>query len=183
MYRKGLSIATLLVLFLSPVFANAFSIDRDLGIGEFYTAYRDANTGWRIEGSFSASRDIEFFICDADNYTRWGRYQSVILHEHSEGTTGQTFNFTIPYNSTWYVVFSNVQSQDVNSLEAELYFIDQSDSVQTQVAWVSQNTILTPPLIGVLLLIPFICLLGVWLSRRGKPFPAVRYEEILPKPD
>ena len=183
MRKRVLSCVSLFVLFLLPVFVEGFSIDRVLGVGEFYAAYRNAEAGWRIEGSFSVNRDIEFFICDADNYTRWKRHESVVLHEHSEETTNQMFNFTIPHNSTWYVVFSNVQSQSVISLEANLYFIDQSDIVQTQVSWITESTILTPVFIGFLLLIPFVCLLGVWISRKSEQFPAVRYDEILSKPD
>ncbi|MHA1965913.1 MAG: hypothetical protein ACXACG_06770 [Candidatus Thorarchaeota archaeon] len=183
MRKRRLGSVTFLVLFLLPVFAQAFSIDRDLGVGEFYAAYRTASADWRIEGDFSTSYDIEFFICDADNYTRWIRHDSVVLYEHSEETTDQTFNFTIPYDSTWYVVFSNVQSQSVISLEADLYYIDQSNIVQTQVSWITQSTILSPLFIGFLLAVPVVCLLGIWISRRGKPFPAVRYEEILSNPD
>jgi hypothetical protein len=183
MHKRELSSVTLLVLFLIPVFVQAFSIDRDLGVGEFYVAYRNANTGWRIEGSFSVSNDIEFFICDADNYTRWKRQESVFLFEHSEQTTGQIFNFTVPYDSTWYVVFSNVQAQSVISLDADLYYIDQSDFVQTEVSWITQSTILTPVFIGFLLMISVVCILGVWISRKSEPFPAVDYEKILLKSD
>jgi hypothetical protein len=183
MHKRELSSVTLLVLFLIPVFVQAFSIDRDLGVGEFYAAYRNASTGWRIEGSFSVSNDIEFFFCDADNYTKWKRDETVVLYEHSEETTGQTFNFTVPYDSTWYVVFSNAQAQSVTSLDADLYYIDQSDIVQTQVSWLTQSTILSPLFIGLLLAVPVVCLLGVWISRRGEPFPAVEYDKILPKPD
>ncbi|MBY8998464.1 MAG: hypothetical protein KGD60_12095 [Candidatus Thorarchaeota archaeon] len=183
MRKRELSSVTFLVLFLLPIFVQAFSIDRDLGAGEFYAAYRDASTGWRIEGSFSASNDIEFFICDEDNYTRWKRQESAKLHEHSEDTPGQTFNFTIPYDSVWYVVFFNVQSNFVTSLDAEFYYFDQSDIVQTQVSWITQSTIIGPLFIGVLVAVPVVCLLVIWISRRGERFPAVRYEKILPKPD
>ena len=179
MRKRELSIVTFLVLFLLPVFAHGFDIDRDLGVGEFYAAFRNANAGWRIEGSFSTSHDIEFFICDESNYTRWKRHESVILYEHSEETLGQTFNFTIPYDSTWYVVF---HSQAVTSLESDLYYIDRSDTVQTQVSWKSQSTIIGPVFIGVLMVIPIVCLLLIWISRRGDRFPAVRYEKILPRP-
>lgn len=71
---------------------------------------------------------------------------------------GYIFNFTIPYDSTWYFVFSNVQSQSPISLEAELYYIDLSEITQTQVAWISQTTILTPLLIGFLIAVPVVCL-------------------------
>jgi hypothetical protein len=183
MRKRELTCISLLVVFLLPVFTHAFDIDRNLGVGEFYAAYRDAAVGWRIEGSFSVNHDVEFFICDADNYTRWKRHDSTVLYEHNVESVGQSFNFTVPYNSTWYVVFSNVQSQSVISLEAELHYIDQSDIVQTQVSWTSQSTILTPMFIGFLMLIPVICLFGVWISRKSEPFPAVKYDEILSKPD
>ena len=181
MHKRELCSVTFLVLFLLPVFAQGFDIDRDLGIDEFYAAYRTASTGWRIEGSFSASRDIEFFICDEANYTGWKRQESVVLYEHSEVTTGQTFNFTIPYDSIWYVVFLNVQ-RGVISLEADLYYKDQADIAQTQVTWIIESTVLTPLFIVFLVAVPVVCLLGIGISRRGESFPAVRYEKILPKP-
>ena len=107
MRKRVLSTVMLLVLFLLPLFAQAFSIDRSLDYGVFYAAYRNANAGWRIEGSFSTDIDIEFFICDEGNYISWVRNENVILCEHNEETKDFEFNFTIPYNSTWYVVFAN----------------------------------------------------------------------------
>ena len=181
MRKRELSSVMFLVLFLLPVFVQAFSIDRNLVLDEFYAAYRTASTGWRIEGSFSASRDIEFFICDEANYTGWKRQESVVLYEHSEVTTGQTFNFTIPYDSIWYVVFLNVH-RSVISLEADLYYIDQSDITHTQVTWIVESTVVTPLFIVFLLAVPIVCIFGIWISRRGESFPAVRYEKILPKP-
>jgi hypothetical protein len=172
-----------LVLLLLPVFVQAFSIDRDLSAGEFYAAYRDANVGWRIEGSFSINFNIEFFICDEENYTRWERHENAFLYECSKKTLGKSFNFTIPYDSVWYVVFSNVPSKIDVSLKAELYYIDQSDTVQTQVSWFTRSTILTPAFIGFLLIVSAVILFGIWISRRGERFPAIRYEKILPKPD
>jgi hypothetical protein len=183
MRKRILSGIMLLVFFLLPAFVQAFNIDRNLVTGEFYTAYRSADAGWRIEGSFSSSNDIEFFICDADNYTKWRKEESVFLYEYREEATGQTFNFTIPYDSEWYVIFSNVQSKSDTSLEAEIYYIDQADITQTQVSWIVQSAIVTPLFIGFLAALGAVCLLGVWISRRGNPFPAVRYEDILPKPD
>ena len=181
--RKGvLSCTILLVLFLLPIFAQAFTVDRNLGAGEFYAAYRDAMTGWRIEGSFSVNSEIEFFICDEGNYTRWQKQENVVLFEHSKESSGQTFNFTIPYDSVWYIVFSNVQSQSPNSLGADFNYIDQLDVVQTQVAWITQSTIVTPLFIVFLFMIPVIGLLGVCISRKRESFPAVRYDEILSKP-
>ncbi len=156
----------LLILFLLPGFVGAFSIDIELVAGEFYAAYRDAEAGWRIEGSFSANDDIEFFICDANNYTRWNRNESVLFFEHSEETSGKSFNFTIPYNSTWYIVFSNIQPFSGVSLEAELFYIDESGTTYTQVSWTAQSTIITPLFIGFALAILSVCILGIWFSRR-----------------
>jgi hypothetical protein len=182
MRKRDLSSVTLLVLFLLPVFVQAFDIDRNLVSGEFYAAYRNASAGWRIEGAFSSSDGIEFFICDADNFTKWKRGESVFLYEHSEETTGKTFNFTIPYDSEWYVIFSNAQSQFTTSLGAEIYYINQDDIIQTQVSWIVQSTIVTPLFIGFLAVFGSLCLFGVWISRRSEPFPAVKYDEILEKP-
>ncbi len=183
MRKRELSCIVLLVLFSFPVFAQAFGIERYLGAGEFYAVYRNADAGWRIEGSFSVNNEIDFFICDEGNYTRWQRNESAVLYDHSVETTGQMFNFTIPYTSIWYAVFSNVQSQVVTNLDAYLYYIDQSDNTQTQVTWTVQSSIVTPLFIGFLVAVLVVCLLGIWLSRRGKPQPAVRYDEILPKPN
>jgi len=161
------------------LFVQAFGVDRNLGPSEFYAAYRDASTGWRIEGSFSSDIDIEFFICDAGNYTIWERYESAILYERNEATTGLTFNFTIPQDGVWYVVFSNVQSSQTTSLEAELFFKDLSNIERTQVTWITKSTILSPAFIGLLIAIPVVLLLGVWVSRKSESFPAVKYDEIL----
>ena len=182
MRKRNLSSIMLIVLFLLPVFVGAFSIDSNLSVGEFYTAYRNADAGWRIEGSFTSSRDIEFFICDANNYTRWTRNESVLFFEHNEETTGQSFNFTIPYDSTWYVVFSNIESNSGASLAAELFYIDQTGSTHAQVTGIVQSAIVTPLLIGIIVAILSVCLLGIWLSRRSESQPAVKYEKILPKP-
>jgi len=179
---KKMASIILTVIFLLPIIGQAYSIDRNLGVGEYFAAYRDANTGWRIEGSFSASRDVEFFICDASNYTRWTRNESVISFEHSEATSGQSFNFTIPYDSTWYVVFSNIHPTNIVSLEAELFYIDGAGTTYTLVSWAAQSTIITPLFIGFVLTILGVCILGIWVSRRSEEQPAVRYEKILPKP-
>lgn len=171
-----------LTLLLLPLFAQAFGVDRNLNPSEFYTVYRDANAGWRIEGSFSTDIDIEFFICDAGNYTIWERYESAILYERNEATKGLTFNFTIPHDGVWYVVFSNVQSPHTTSLEAELFFKDLSNIDRTQVTWITKSTVLSPAFIGLLIAIPVVLLLVVWISRKSESFPAVRYDEILKKP-
>ena len=180
--KRKLSGIIFIVLFLYPLGADAFDIERNLGVGEFFAAYSIAGTGWRIEGSFSTNRDIEFFICDSSNYTRWNRNENIIHFEHSEETSGKAFNFTVPYNSSWYVIFSNLQSNNIIELNAEFFFIDNSGYTYTQVAWIAQSTILTPMFIGLLIAILSVCLIGIWASRRSETQPVVNYEKILPKP-
>jgi len=182
MRKRNLSSVMFIVLFFLPVYVEAFSIDRNLSAGEFYAAYRNADSGWRIEGAFTTNSDVEFFICDANNYTRWTRNESVLFFEHDEETSGQSFNFSIPYNSTWYVVLSNIESNSGVSLDAELFYIDQTGITHTQVTEFVQSTIITPLLIGLLVAILSVCLLGIWLSRRSEAQPAVKYEKILPNP-
>lgn len=171
----------LLVLVQLPIHAQAFSIDRNLDYGVFYAAYRDAIAGWRIEGAFSTNIDIEFFICDAGNYTSWVRNENAALCEHNEETNDCDFNFTIPHDSTWYVVFSNGRIDRSVDLEAELQYVDESGVAQTEVMWTTQSTIVTPLFIGFLFAIPVICVLGVWIARGRDSFPAVKYDKILPK--
>jgi hypothetical protein len=171
----------LLVLLQLPIHAQAFSIVRNLDYGVFFATYRNANTGWRIEGSFSSNIDIEFFICDEGNYTSWVRNENAVLCEHNEETNDYDFNFTIPHDSTWYVVFSNGRADRTVSLEAELNYVDQSGIAQPDVMWTTQSTILTPLFIGFLFAIPVICIIGVWVARGRDLFPAVKYDKILPK--
>ena len=182
MRRRNLSSAIFIVLFLLPTFVGAFSIDMNLSAGEFYVAYRNADAGWRIEGSFTTDRNIEFFICDADNYTKWIRNESASFFEHKEETSGQSFNFTIPYNSTWYIVFSNTQSTSGVSLVAELFYIDQIGTTHAQVTGMVQSAIISPLLIVILVAILSVCILGIWISRRSQAQPAVNYDKILPNP-
>ena len=55
MQKKILSCVVFLTLFVLPLSAQAFTIDRNLDAGQFYVAYREASVDWRIEGTFSAS--------------------------------------------------------------------------------------------------------------------------------
>lgn len=169
MYKKELSTIALIVLFLLPVASQAFTTQRSLVAGESYAVYRDANAGWKIQGSFVSTNDIEFFICDVSNYTNWRAHEPVVRYNYSESTLGELINFTIPYASVWYVVFSPVGDRGVDSLEVEVNYVDQSDVTQTQVSWVSHNPELDNLMIGfagALVAIGLIAVLGViWKTR------------------
>ena len=173
MYKKELGVAALIILFLLPVAAQAFTAERSLVIGEFYAVYRNASAGWRIEGSFVTTDDIEFFICDEGNYTKWTQDETAVRYNYSESTLGELINFTVPYDSVWYVVFSNIEDRGVDSLGVEVYYIDQSDTTQTQVSWISQTPGFDYLLIGFVGALAVICLFGVWIARRGKSVAAI----------
>jgi hypothetical protein len=180
--HKGVSVvAALLVFFLSPTMIQAFDVDVSLGYGQFYVAHRNANSGWRIEGSFSAESVIEFAICDGSNYSKWLNNQSAFLYEHC-GVTSHSFNLTVPYSEDWYVIFSNAHSS-TNNLNAEVYYVDESGTTQTQITGLIQSSIITPFLVGFIVVFAGVCLLGIWFSRRKERQPAVKYEELLTVPE
>lgn len=182
MKKAFVSFSILLVLFALPLPTRALSIDTNLQFGEFYGLYRDVDAGGRIEGSFTAVNAIEFFICDAGNYSKWVNNEAAVLFEHDEQTTTHAFNLTIQYDATWYVIFSNSLTTSNNSLNAEIRFVDQLGIEQTQVSVITQNLISTPVVIGFIAAGIGISILGIWWARRREPRPAVRYDEILSKP-
>ncbi|MHA1939269.1 MAG: hypothetical protein ACXABV_18950 [Candidatus Thorarchaeota archaeon] len=183
MKKATASFAILFVLILLPLPTRALSIDTNLNFGEFYGLYRDMDAGWRIEGSFTTANAIEFFICDAGNYSKWVNNQVAVLHEHRENAASHTFNFTIQHDAIWYVIFSNSKIASNISLEAEVRFINQLGVEQTQVDVITQNLISTPLVIAIVAAVIGICLLGIWWARRREPRPAVRYDEILSLPN
>jgi hypothetical protein len=175
-------IVALLLFFLSPTLIQALDIDVELGYGQFCVAHRNANNGWRIEGTYLAESTIEFAICDVGNYSKWLNNQTPSLYEHYE-VTSHSFNFTIRYNGEWYVIFSNTYSSITTNLNAKDYYIDQFGTTQTQITMSIQSSIITPVLIGFIVIIAGLCLLGIWFSRRRERQPAVRYEDLLSVPE
>ncbi|MFW9957830.1 MAG: hypothetical protein ACFFCT_07165 [Candidatus Odinarchaeota archaeon] len=182
MREKILLTIVLLGIFLLPMGVYAHDIDVNLGYGQFYTVHRNASSGWRIVGTFSAEITIEFAICDSGNYSRWLNNQTSLLYEHIEATS-HSLNFTVPYDDDWYVIFSNTNSAATINLHAEIYYIDQTGTTQTQITTYVQSSIVTPFFVGILVGITGICLLGIWSSRRKDRQPAVRYEELLSVPE
>jgi len=181
--RERILIAVvLLAFFLLPMGIQAHEIDVNLGYGQFYAVHRNASNGWRIVGTFSADFTIEFAICDSGNYSRWLNNQTPLLYEHSEASS-LSFNFTVPYDDDWYVIFSNTLSAAPNNLIAYIYYIDQAGTTQTQITTFVQSSIVTPFFVGILAMTTGICLLGIWCARRKERQPAVNYEELLSVPE
>jgi len=182
MKKATVSLSIFLILFLFPLPIRALNVNRNLNYGEFYGMYREAEAGWRIEGSFTTINAVEFFICDAGNYRHWINNDAAVFYEHQEQTTAHSFNLTIQYDAVWYVVFSNSYAASNNSLDAQIRFIDELGVEQTQVDVIIQNLISTPIVIGFIAAGIGISILGIWCARRKEPRPAVRYDEILSKP-
>jgi len=182
MKRQIICTSALLILFLLPFPATAISIKTNLNFGEFYGLYRNAEAGWRVEGSFTAVNAIEFFICDAGNYSKWANNQAAVLYEHSEQTMAHSFNLTFQYDAIWYVIFSNSYTASNNSLDAVVRFINQVGLEQIQVDVITQNLISTPLVIAFVAAGLGLSILGIWWARKKEPRPAVRYDEILSKP-
>ena len=103
---------------------------------------------------------------------------------HPEGrpTTVSRLSTGEKYSAIWYVIFSNSHTASNTSLEAEVRFIDQLSVEQTQVSVITQNLISTPLVLGFIAAGLGLSILGIWWVRRREPTPAVRYDEILPKP-
>ncbi|MFQ5834187.1 MAG: hypothetical protein ACE5H4_15900 [Candidatus Thorarchaeota archaeon] len=181
MKKTRTGVVILLVLFLVPQAVDALGMDLDLRYREFYAAFRDTGDGWRIEGFFTASDSVEFFICDEDNYYKWIWSQNAVMYDHHELTTSHTFNFTVPHDAVWYVIILNAHTAN-NSLEGELYYIDQSNTIQLEVNEGVKGLISAPLFLIFVLAVAVASIVGVWWARRREPFPAVRYDEILRGP-
>ncbi|MFW9807398.1 MAG: hypothetical protein ACFFFK_11780 [Candidatus Thorarchaeota archaeon] len=148
MNKKELSVIALIVLFLLPVASQAFTVEKSLVPGEIYAVYGNAEAGWRIEGSFVTTNDIEFFICNESNYTAWKLHETSVRYNYRNTTLGEEFNFTVPYESVWYVVFSDFEARGVDGIEIEVNYIDQLNTTHTQVSWASYTPEVDYLLIG-----------------------------------
>ena len=166
MYKKELSVIAFVILFLLPIASQAFTVERSLVPGESYAVYGTAEAGWRIEGTFVATNDIEFFICDESNYTAWRLHDTSVRYNYTDSSLGETINFTVPYDEVWYVVFSNIQDRGVDGLEIEVNFFDQLNITQTQVDWISNTPEIDYLLIGLVGTLAIICLVGVLVVLR-----------------
>ena len=66
--------------------------------------------GEEISGYFETVSDaqgLDFFICDAANFTDWDLGFSATGFEVASNMHTYWFSFTAPYTDTWYVVFDN----------------------------------------------------------------------------
>ncbi len=74
---------------------------------EYYIALTAGET---ISGYFETETDtqgIDFFICDAGNFTQWDLGYSASAYQIETNMHTNGFFFTVPYDDTWYIVLDN----------------------------------------------------------------------------
>ncbi len=78
--------------------------------GNWYLVYDPMTTGSTFSGYFEAHSEaqwIDFFICDEANKDLWESTGSASVYELLENWYIASFDFSIPYDDTWYAIFSN----------------------------------------------------------------------------
>ncbi len=86
------------------------------------------SAGIVISGSYSSDTNKGFFIVDGGNHSRWAASFSYDSYSDRFGTH-ESFYFIVPYDDTWYAVFSNPY-WDLNYVRYEIH-VGLSPSVQT----------------------------------------------------
>ena len=84
--------------------------DESVAAGLYYSENFALSTGDVISGYFETIVDtqgLDFFICDAANFTNWDLGFSATGFEVATNMHTNYFSLTVPYSDTWYVVFSN----------------------------------------------------------------------------
>ena len=184
--KKSVLLVVLVVVTLAQMSTPVSAIDIDVWInaGTHYTVYiTDAETGGTIDGDFTVTsgNDVEFFICDSDNYDRFLNSLSTSVYLHRSRTTTYSFDFTIPSDDTWYVVFSNEYSFITSKhLEGYVDYSPPSPVIPTV-----GTDIRVLALVGVVAIFSFIILLGivkVWRDRTLSPttHQDTYYEVVVP---
>lgn len=97
-------------VFVTNTYDGTFVIDP----GGWYSLHAYRSEGYKAEFDFEViaggNRDIDFFICDAGNYSLWSDGYTAIVYKLHENVVSYTSNFIYPYSDTWYFVFSNTFS-------------------------------------------------------------------------
>ncbi|MCK4278962.1 MAG: hypothetical protein KAW94_00120 [Candidatus Thorarchaeota archaeon] len=114
--RQGRSrffpIIILIVIFLLPCFAQAdIAIDIWLDEDEFYEVVVAANVGDVIIGNYTvvdanSSAPITFLILDHEGFMDWASESIYAFHVYRYRMSYE-FEFPVPYNDTWHIVFWN----------------------------------------------------------------------------
>ncbi|MCF2137872.1 MAG: hypothetical protein K9W43_11630 [Candidatus Thorarchaeota archaeon] len=60
---------------------------------------------------------LDFFICDADNYSEWEAGYSAIVYNKKDNMHTMWISFTTPYTDSWYLVYSNKDGSSTVSFD------------------------------------------------------------------
>ena len=106
-------IISVLAISAKPVEALPFDVEETnvwIDASDFYEKHYTFNTGDIVSGYLETddtSMILYFFICDSANFTLWSEGSSASGYEIVEDVHTHYFDFDIPYDDTWYLVYSN----------------------------------------------------------------------------
>ena len=104
-----------LIFITTPKSVEAANWDREVTnftvpAGHWYKIFDNMTTGDVFSGFFqthSSTQGLDFFICDSANLALWESGYSATVHELNENMHYLGFSYNIPYDDTWYAVYSN----------------------------------------------------------------------------
>lgn len=108
-----------LVIVMAPVLVQAAAPSQETDIRPLadvwidqrpsysYQAQLDANYVIYVSFEITSGLDIDFFICDEENYDLWSDGQGAIAYRIHENVGSYSTSFSVPSDGEWRVVFSN----------------------------------------------------------------------------
>ena len=78
-----------------------------LGSYAFYWTQLDEDDVIYVDFEVTYGSDIDFFICDRENYDLWNDGQSATAHRINENVGSYSTSFSVPSDGEWLIVFSN----------------------------------------------------------------------------
>jgi hypothetical protein len=109
------AILLLVAIPVLPIQAQNTDFEVEINAGEFYYARFVCSTDDVLSGDFTATvggvdNDVDFFVFDSENYANFQGLESYTAALEYQKTAGRSWSFTVPYDDTWYVVYSNAYS-------------------------------------------------------------------------
>ena len=102
-----------------PVDALPFDneyVDVYIAAGNYHAYYDNLTAGDELTGYFETddtSMGLDFFICDAANYSEWVSFGTGTGFEINTNMHSLGFDLTVPYSDEWYLVLSNAYASYV----------------------------------------------------------------------
>ena len=183
--RRGCSrflpIIAVIVILLVPCFAQAdIAIDVWLDEDEFYEVVVAADVGDVIIGNYTvvdanSSAPITFLILDHEGFMDWAN-ESIYAFHVFRYRMSYEFDFPVPYNDTWHIVFWNdprtpTSKHIVGSVD-HLTDVTTTTSITTSPTTPDTDENLTIQLwiiiIGALGVMAAVLILLIWVVRRSE---------------